>query len=431
MISQRLKKLLHGMLRTAWALTVIASLSTLALADYPKARFAVISDLHYYDSSLGTTGKAFEAVMDLDRKLLPESQELLIAAIDAIGRTDAQFVLIPGDLTKDGELVNHLYVAAALRKLTDKGKRVFVVPGNHDINNPVAQRFEGDKAESVPTIAAKDFAEIYSAYGYAKAVKRDSASLSYVAEPVPGLWLLAIDACRYDENAGKPEPVVAGRVRPETMTWIGTILKEAEDSQKSVVAMMHHGVLEHFVGQKGQFPEYVVEDNMKLAELLAKNGCRVTFTGHFHSQDITTAQVAGTTFSDVETGSLVTYPNPWRLVDLSASGLQITSSNITSIPSRPDLAKYSREYVLEGLQRATEVTLRKYKVGLPSVALMAPQIAERFLLNYQGDEPKGTKAINTKGVSLWGKIVSWLNGKLMRGVSNDLAPADLNVTLAL
>ena len=46
-------------------------------SPYPDVSFAVISDLHVYDHSLGITGAAFEKAMSSDRKLLPESIELL------------------------------------------------------------------------------------------------------------------------------------------------------------------------------------------------------------------------------------------------------------------------------------------------------------------------------------------------------------------
>ncbi|HEX3029505.1 MAG TPA: hypothetical protein VHT34_09425 [Clostridia bacterium] len=51
------------------------------LVEYPDAQFAVISDLHYYDNSLGTKGKAFEEYMNSDRKLLRDSADLLNLAV--------------------------------------------------------------------------------------------------------------------------------------------------------------------------------------------------------------------------------------------------------------------------------------------------------------------------------------------------------------
>ncbi|WP_369411552.1 metallophosphoesterase, partial [Campylobacter jejuni] len=43
----------------------------------------------------------------------------------------------------NGEKASHEYVAKQLRRLTAKHIRVYVVPGNHDLNNPIARRFKG------------------------------------------------------------------------------------------------------------------------------------------------------------------------------------------------------------------------------------------------------------------------------------------------
>lgn len=75
------------------------------------ACFAVFSDPHYYDGNLGTSGADFEAYLALDRKLLRESAALAGAVVDAIitenRNAPIDFVMVPGDLTKDGELESH------------------------------------------------------------------------------------------------------------------------------------------------------------------------------------------------------------------------------------------------------------------------------------------------------------------------------------
>ena len=44
---------------------------------YPQAEFAVLSDVHIYDTSLGTEGKAFNKYLNNDRKMLIQSLEIL------------------------------------------------------------------------------------------------------------------------------------------------------------------------------------------------------------------------------------------------------------------------------------------------------------------------------------------------------------------
>jgi 3',5'-cyclic AMP phosphodiesterase CpdA len=122
-------------------------------APYPSARFAVFSDPHLYYADLGIEGAAFQRDMDSDRKLLPESREILSAAIGRVAASGAVFLLVPGDLTKDGERQDHLLMAEQLSALSRSGVRVYVVPGNHDILNPRAMRYSGSGKTRVPDSA--------------------------------------------------------------------------------------------------------------------------------------------------------------------------------------------------------------------------------------------------------------------------------------
>ncbi|MHC4799469.1 MAG: metallophosphoesterase family protein, partial [Planctomycetota bacterium] len=108
--------------------------------------FSVLSDPHYYDIELGTTGEAFEEYLKHDRKLLRESRAILEATIQSIlCQPNIEFVIVPGDLTKDGELSSHRQFADYMYLLEAHGIDVFIVPGNHDVNNPHAYRYEGDQ----------------------------------------------------------------------------------------------------------------------------------------------------------------------------------------------------------------------------------------------------------------------------------------------
>ncbi len=125
-----------------------ASGKTLSATADP-VRFSVISDPHLYDVRLGTTGSAFEAYLNQDPKLLKESEAILDSALASVAQAGVKFLIIPGDLTKDGEIVSHVLMAQHLAKLRQQGIQVFVVPGNHDINNPDAAAYLGDTTRPV------------------------------------------------------------------------------------------------------------------------------------------------------------------------------------------------------------------------------------------------------------------------------------------
>src|SRR5262249_45109134 len=77
-------------------------------------RFAVIADPHLYQARLGTSGKGFEEYLAQDPKLLAESEAILKAALENIVQHQVQFLIIAGDLTKDGELADHVLMAQHL-----------------------------------------------------------------------------------------------------------------------------------------------------------------------------------------------------------------------------------------------------------------------------------------------------------------------------
>ncbi len=260
-------------------------------APFPEANFLVFSDPHLMDPNLGMSGKAFEDYIASDRKLIRESPEIMDSAIASMSDLKADFVLCPGDMTKDGEQASHLLMTTYLAKLKASGKKVYVVPGNHDIKNGLSYRYVGDTEERVPNISAADFAKIYADYGFNDALQRDTDSLSYLVEPVPGLWLLALDSAKYRENVENKEETVGGSFSAITYKWIEDRLAEAAKANKAVIVMMHHGVVEHYPGQAKNYPEYLVDNYKEVGRMFAAYNVRMVFTGHYHAQNIAESTV--------------------------------------------------------------------------------------------------------------------------------------------
>jgi 3',5'-cyclic AMP phosphodiesterase CpdA len=413
-----------------------------------SATFAVMSDLHYYDPSLGTTGTAFEAYLDSDRKMIAQSKELLTSAVANIATNKPNFVLVTGDLTKDGEKANHQQVAAMLKTLKDAGIKVYVIPGNHDICNQSSYSYSGATTTKIDNIAPADFKTIYKDCGYSEALAQDPNSLSYVVEPVNGLWLFAIDSCEYTATSS----ATAGTISTASLAWITSELATAKQKGKTVIGMMHHGILEHFTGQSTLFPEYVITNWATLSQTLSDAGMNVVFTGHFHANDVVYKDFTSSVLYDIETGSLVTAPSPYRYVklDLTKGTMNITTSHITSIPSHAsDFVSFSQNYLYDGLNTyLVPGMLTQMGLSAATATALSPLVSYAMMAHYYGDEsgvtnPSSASQVTVSGyplASYAGGIYSGLNdandpGSKLRGLINnvwvDTKPSDNNLTFTL
>jgi 3',5'-cyclic AMP phosphodiesterase CpdA len=438
----------------AVAVLLLAACSTLSFKAekaaasfpaYPETSFAVFSDPHIFLPELGIGQPAFEKIKFDDRKLFEQSMSLLDAVIGKLIEAKPRFVLVTGDLSKDGEEAVHVAFAAAMEKVESAGIPVYVIPGNHDVNNPQAVKYEGDTTSRVPNVTPQRFAEIYNDFGYGEAIERDPNSLAYVVEPEQGLWLLAMDACRYDLSLKETSEHTAGSFTQERLDWVRQILERARKENKAVIAMMHHGVAEHFEGQKKQFGEYVVEDNDAFSRMLAEYGVRVVFTGHFHAQNIAGAWGdsgdAKTTppsprfLYDIETGSLVTYPCPYRLVQLRSDQImQVRSFPIESIPEMPTgFADYARDYSRKGMLPYIEGVLMGYGVSKQEADAIAEPLTDAGIAHYAGDARfQGTEMYPTKNLSFMGSVVIAMKKDVIEGMwKGELPHADNNVDINL
>lgn len=360
------------------------------------SRFAVLSDPHIYDTSLGTDGEAFLTYIASDRKMLVQSAEILEAIVaELLDVEGLEFVLVPGDLTKDGEKVCHEKFNSIMTPLLDNGIDVYVVPGNHDVNNPHAVSFSGGTTIPVAQVTPEEFAEIHKDFGYSRAKYKDPDSLSYVAEVAENVWLIAIDSCKYDDNATSPD--TSGEISSATLSWILDKLSKARHSGIKVFGMAHHGMTSHFAAQTTFFPEYVLDDYMTVGELLVNAGLDLFFTGHFHAQDIVRADFSGGSLYDIETGSSVTAPCPYRVIDFDIvnKALDITSSEVHSIPSVADFDTYKADFISTGM-------LGIYQAALPAMGIsadVAPAVSEIHIAHYKGDE-QGYTSLSATSVAI-------------------------------
>lgn len=289
-----MKKLLSVIL----CLSLIMSFGTLMASASDELIVDVVTDLHYDDDAIKGFTKPVNpddpyAHVSASGQLYVESIAVISAFLAKAATDKSSAVIIPGDLADDGMKNEHEAVAELLGKFEEtSGKQVYVVPGNHDVSRTTIAEFES----------------IYAQFGFDEAIAKDSLSASYVAELSDDYRLLAIDSTNH--NGGGDWGFTAERVE-----WIRQQAEKAQEDGKKVIAMFHHNLLNHLVLIDLILSGGVVGDAFGLRDIFAQYGVKYIFTGHTHEHDIATYTAPnGEVIYDAVTGSLSSYPNPYRQV---------------------------------------------------------------------------------------------------------------------
>lgn len=332
-------------------LTVSVPIATSAAES--KIRFGVISDIHYFGNALkGNNCEEYQKFMSYTSRQFDEQDMLLDAALDGVlsraADEGATYVLIPGDLTKDGELVSHQELAARLESFErETGIQVYVIPGNHDINNSNAISFETGVKTAAATTSPEQFYEIYDELGYGEAdscfvpaAGNKGGMLSYAISLEGNYRLLALDTCMYSEDNGAPdnEHLTDGIIGDDLMVWIKQQCAEAAQAGETVIAMEHHNVIPHNEIEESTFWAFVNADWQKTADALADAGIHYVFTGHLHANDIVThVSDNGEQITDILTSTITGYPNKYRIVDFTSRGPNDIDCDIQTINVDEDI----------------------------------------------------------------------------------------------
>lgn len=365
------------------AVVLVFTLTVPALAaEKPQdmnLRIAVMSDLHYLSPDMIADTEDFEHAFNSDRKLLKESSSVLREMLERVRADKPDILLVSGDLTKDGEQECHAALAKQLQQLQQDvpGLKIYVINGNHDIRNYNAKNFNTADGKAVPATRTEpeDFKRIYDfVYSdptviatFTPAEGNKAGGLSYVARPVEGLTVIAMDTCRYSSDNtsnGDDEHETSGAISADLEKWVIEQTAAAKARGDLVIGLEHHGLVPHFDVQPTILPMYLVNGYERIAQEYADAGMSVVFTGHMHAVDIAAMTTkAGNTFYDIETGSALTYPCPVRFVDLRRTTVGGETNTYMSVSTKThigpinytdpatgvayvidDLTEYAREF---------------------------------------------------------------------------------------
>ncbi len=322
-------------------------------------RFAIVSDLHI---ALSHTIWNHPSRFHLVEVSIPALENVL----EHLTQLDLDFLLLPGDLTQHGEPENHAWLQQRLAKLPFP---VYVVPGNHDV--PVLNANE-------QSIAFTDFPYYYHKFGYTEPEK-----LYYTCQILPGVRLIGLNSNFFNDQGEQ-----IGRLDTQQLRWLEEVLAAARD--ELVLVMIHHNVIEHLPNQS-RHPmanRYMLENAPELLQLLRHYGVRLVFTGHLHVQDVAYSQGV----YDITTGSLVSYPHPYRVLEFRQDNhgrdwLQILSYRVKSIPDFPDLQQASRKWMGDRSFRflVKFLTLPPLNLPLEQAQELAPNLRDFWANIANGD----------------------------------------------
>ncbi|MFL9842792.1 metallophosphoesterase family protein [Flavobacterium rhizosphaerae] len=191
---------------------------------------------------------------------------------------------------------------------------------------------------------------------------------SYLAEPVEGLWLLAIDGNVYipkNTNASATDPKNykgAGIGYNQVLTnkkylisWVAQIAQQAKKYNKTLIAFSHYPMVDFNDDASPEIAQLMGPDKWQLervpdedvAQVFADAGIQIHFAGHMHINDtgIRTSK-NGNTLINVQTPSLAAYIPAYKLLTIKPAGeLEIETITIADVPRFDELfGLYRIEY---------------------------------------------------------------------------------------
>jgi 3',5'-cyclic AMP phosphodiesterase CpdA len=322
-------------------------------------RFAIVSDLHI---ALPETIWDHPSRFHLVEVSIPAFDSVL----EHLTQLDLDFLLIPGDLTQHGEPANHNWLQNRLSQLPFPS---YVIPGNHDV--PVLMANE-------QSIGFAEFPYFYQKFGY-----ENPQQHYYNRQIFPGVRLIGLNSNSFDDQGQQ-----IGRLDSQQFQWLEQQLAGIEN--ELILVMIHHNVVEHLPNQS-RHPmanRYMLENAAKLRQLLQRYGVKLVFTGHLHVQDVACAEG----IYDITTGSLVSYPHPYRVLEfnrdeLGRESLQVVSHRVESVPDFPNLQTLSRQWMGDRSYPFVVklLTLPPLSLPLTQAETLAPSLRDFWATIADGD----------------------------------------------
>ena len=212
----------------------------------------------------------------------------------------------------------------------------------------------------------------YSKRMYDVAERFTVPDLSYVVEPVRGIWLMDIDGNTYipknlNENPGNPSNYKGAGIgynnvlthKKHLINWVKKVTAEARRNGKTVIAFTHYPMIDFNDGATGEIKSLLGEKKWQLervpeeevAKAFAEAGLTVHFAGHMHINDTGIRKFGDHMLVNVQVPSLAAYLPAYKILTVnSPDQLEVTTETVDQVPDFDELFPlYEKEY--EALQK--------------------------------------------------------------------------------
>lgn len=191
--------------------------------------------------------------------------------------------------------------------------------------------------------------------------------LSYVVEPVKGVWLLAIDGNTYipknlSENPGNPSNYKGAGIgynnvlthKKHLIDWVKRMTSEAKRNGKTVIAFTHYPMIDFNDGATGEIKKLLGGKKWQLervpdeevAQAFAEAGLAVHFAGHMHINDTGIRKFGEKMLVNIQVPSLAAYLPAYKILTIqSPDRMKVTTEVLHDVPNFNELFPlYEKEY---------------------------------------------------------------------------------------
>jgi len=190
------------------------------------------------------------------------------------------------------------------------------------------------------------------------------ADTSYVVEPIPGVWLVGIDANVYVPKGDGPNDFNGSgdagynkmlTHKPHVIAWLKDVVARGKAQGKQVVAFSHFPMSEFFNGASDDIEALLGTGKMQMVRrpaedttrALAETGLKVHVGGHMHFNDMALHTYdQGNALFNIQAPSMAAYVPAYKVMTLhSADDIEVETVKLDQVPRFDELFPlYRQEY---------------------------------------------------------------------------------------